>query len=54
MLVDSDSTETSVNDASGIAPVDTPPTELDIRGIPTWWSGRPAASAHDRAQPARY
>ena len=26
-----------------IAPVENQPTELDVHGIPTWWSGEPAA-----------
>jgi hypothetical protein len=46
MMLESDSTDTSVNGAvaTRVTPVANPPTELDIRGIPTWWSGAPAAT----------
>jgi hypothetical protein len=29
--------------SGGIAPVENGPTEIDVHGIPTWWSGEPAA-----------
>ena len=48
MLFDADSSDTSVNQAvvteHGDTPVANRPTQLDVQGIPTWWSHEPAAS----------
>jgi hypothetical protein len=49
MLFDGDNIDRSASDdlATGVTSLDDPPTELDIRGIPTWWSGEPAAPQRD-------
>ena len=45
VVVDDDGTGTSVNrgvvnpSAGEITPAENGPTELDVRGIPTWWQG---------------
>lgn len=49
VLFGADSTGTRTNPYTGIAPVDNRTTQLDVQGIPTWWSHEAGAPQHNDA-----